>query len=94
MGQKYFAWSFDDGLEQDERIIEVLRKYGMGATFHLNSGMMGERTQILRVSTLGFLNVPEEKFNAQKRQRPGHLRLPGRHAGHWHERLAGAKGCL
>lgn len=79
MGQKYFAWSFDDGLEQDERIIEVLRKYGMGATFHLNSGMMGERTQILRVSTLGFLNVPEEKFNAQKRHFFPHVnanRLP------------------
>lgn len=28
MGKKYFAWSFDDGLEQDKKIIEILREYG------------------------------------------------------------------
>ena len=27
MGKKYFAWSFDDGLEQDKKIIEILKEY-------------------------------------------------------------------
>lgn len=25
MYQKYFAWSFDDGLEQDRRIVKTLK---------------------------------------------------------------------
>jgi len=28
MPKKYFAWSFDDALEQDKRIIETLREAG------------------------------------------------------------------
>lgn len=36
MGRKYFVWSFDDGLEQDKKIVEILRSFNMGATFNLN----------------------------------------------------------
>lgn len=28
MGKKYFTLSFDDGLEQDKRVIQLMRQYG------------------------------------------------------------------
>ena len=43
MFRKFFALSFDDGLEQDRRIISLLKKYTLGGTFHLNSGLFGEK---------------------------------------------------
>lgn len=43
MGKKYFCWNIDDGLEQDKKVVEILRRYGMGATFNLNSGLFGFR---------------------------------------------------
>lgn len=48
MPRRYFVWSFDDGVVQDRRIVAILREYGLGATFHLNSGLFGERTFIGR----------------------------------------------
>ena len=54
MGRKYFVWSFDDGLQQDKKIIEILRKYGMGATFHLNSALLGHEQMIGRIGNLGI----------------------------------------
>ncbi len=66
MYKKYFAWSFDDGLEQDKRIINILKSYGMGATFHLNSGMYGDRTYEGRIGNLGMTEMPAEKYEKQK----------------------------
>ena len=54
MYRKYFVWSFDDGFEQDKRIIRILKQYGMGATFNLNSGMYGEKTWEGRIGNLGI----------------------------------------
>ncbi len=62
MAAKYFAWSFDDGLEQDKRIIPILKKYGMGATFHLNSGLFGDRTYEGRIGNLGMTEMPAEEY--------------------------------
>ena len=40
--KKYFTLSFDDGITQDIRIIEILKKYGMHcATFNINTGLLG-----------------------------------------------------
>gem|GEM_PF-6279031 len=33
MHTKYFACSFDDGLEQDRRIIEILKEHRMSGLF-------------------------------------------------------------
>lgn len=68
MGKKYFAWSFDDGLEQDRRIVEILRKYNMGATFHLNSGLFGDQTYEGRIGNLGMTEIPAAKFDPQKKR--------------------------
>ncbi len=38
---KALTFSFDDGVEQDKRMIEILNRYGMKGTFNLNSGLFG-----------------------------------------------------
>ncbi len=39
--KKAITFSFDDGVTQDIRTIEILDKYGLKATFNLNSGKFG-----------------------------------------------------
>ena len=41
MWKKYFTLSFDDGLEQDKKVLALMKKYGLKGTFNLNSGMFG-----------------------------------------------------
>lgn len=79
MGRKFFTWSFDDGLEQDKKIIEILREYGMGATFHLNSGLFGEKTWEGRIGNLGMTEKPYDTFNPGRRhllKYAPHFRIP------------------
>lgn len=79
MHRKFFVWSFDDGLEQDRRIIEILKKYHMGATFNLNSGLYGEKTWEGRIGNLGMREVPYEQFNPEKKHLLNyapHFRIP------------------
>ena len=38
---KYVTFSFDDGVTQDRRLIELFNKYGLKATFNLNSSLFG-----------------------------------------------------
>ena len=45
---KAFTMSYDDGVSQDIRLIEILNRYGLKATFNLNSGLFGQQ-RILRV---------------------------------------------
>ncbi len=65
MRRKFFAWSFDDGLEQDKQIIAILKEYGMGATFHLNSGLFGDKTYEGRIGNLGMTEMPAAKYEAK-----------------------------
>ena len=79
MGKKYFAWSFDDGLEQDKKIIEILREFGLGATFHLNSGLFGDKTYEGRIGNLGMTEMPAEQYEAKARRLlpyVPHFRIP------------------
>lgn len=39
--RKALTFSYDDGVEQDARLTEIFRKYGLKATFNLNSGNFG-----------------------------------------------------
>lgn len=41
--RKAVTFSYDDGVSQDIRLIELLNKYGLKCTFNLNSGLMGDR---------------------------------------------------
>lgn len=40
---KAFTLSYDDGVTQDIRLIELLNKYGLKSTFNLNSGLLGKK---------------------------------------------------
>lgn len=40
---KALTFSYDDGISQDIRLVEIFNKYGMKCTFNLNSGIMNER---------------------------------------------------
>ncbi len=40
MFKKALTFSYDDGVRQDRRLIELFNKYGLKGTFNLNSGMM------------------------------------------------------
>ena len=37
--KKVFTMSYDDGVRQDRRLIEILDRYGIKATFNINSGI-------------------------------------------------------
>lgn len=43
--RKALTFSYDDGQIHDRRLVEIFNKYGMKATFHLNSGILAEDGQ-------------------------------------------------
>ena len=45
---KAVTFSFDDGVTQDKRLIEILNKYGLKATFNLNSALLGTNGELNR----------------------------------------------
>ncbi len=45
--KKLLTFSFDDGITQDMRFIEILNKYGLKCTFNLNSQLLGESGEII-----------------------------------------------
>ncbi|MEK3885558.1 polysaccharide deacetylase family protein [Paenibacillus sp. PL2-23] len=48
---KAVVLSFDDGREQDRRLVEAFNRYGLKGTFHLNSGKLGQERFITREET-------------------------------------------
>ncbi len=54
---KAITFSFDDGVQQDERLIAILNKYGLKATFNINSSLLGLD---------GHLNYGERKIQHNK----------------------------
>ena len=40
---KAVTFSYDDGVTQDIRLIELLNKYGLKCTFNLNSELLGQK---------------------------------------------------
>lgn len=45
---KAITFSFDDGVTQDKKLIEILNRYGLKATFNLNSGFFGRKGELIR----------------------------------------------
>ena len=45
---KAVTFSYDDGVTQDIRLIELLNKYGLKCTFNLNSELLGKKGMLLR----------------------------------------------
>ena len=45
---KAVTFSYDDGVTQDIRLIELLNKYGLKCTFNLNSELLGKKNILIR----------------------------------------------
>lgn len=46
MGKKYVTFSFDDGVLQDVRLVQLFDKYNIKCTFNINSGHLGRSDKI------------------------------------------------
>lgn len=46
--KKAVTFSFDDGVTQDVRLIEILNRYGLKGTFNINSELLGKSGQLIR----------------------------------------------
>ncbi len=46
---KALTFSYDDGVDQDKRLIELFNKYGLKGTFNLNSSLLGRREDTLTI---------------------------------------------
>ena len=56
---KALTFSYDDGVTQDKRLVEIFNKYGLKATFNLNFGRLGE----IRDLTQGGITFHHNKVN-------------------------------
>ena len=46
--KKALTFSYDDGVTQDIRMIEILNRYGLKGTFNLNSELLGKENALIR----------------------------------------------
>ncbi|MCD7884905.1 MAG: polysaccharide deacetylase family protein [Lachnospiraceae bacterium] len=77
MGNKFLTFSFDDGLEQDKKIIQILKRYHLyGATFNLNSGLLGYRQYIGRIGKCGIREVQTKPEKRDLFSYHEHFRIP------------------
>ncbi len=59
--KKAVTFSYDDGVEQDRRLIALFNKYGMKATFNQNSGIQ------TRADTFTQGNIVIHRMNQKDR---------------------------
>jgi len=59
---KALTFSYDDGVTQDVRLIEIFNKYGLKATFNINSELLGKPNELIRngVKITHNKNKPED----------------------------------
>ena len=59
---KAVTFSYDDGVTQDKRLIELFDKYGLKATFNINSELLGLSGEIMHDGQIAthIKNKPEE----------------------------------
>lgn len=55
---KALTFSYDDGVESDRKLIDILNRYGLKCTFNLNSGLM------TKTSTWNYLDFKVTRMNA------------------------------
>ena len=56
---KAFNISYDDGVLQDVRFVELLNKYGLKGTFNLNSGLMKTEFSWVHENGMTVTRLPE-----------------------------------
>jgi peptidoglycan/xylan/chitin deacetylase (PgdA/CDA1 family) len=60
--KKIITFSFDDGVEQDKRFIEILNEYGLKCTFNINSGLMGRKDTLV----IDGKNISHHKIKSEE----------------------------
>ncbi|MBQ8393986.1 MAG: polysaccharide deacetylase family protein [Clostridia bacterium] len=60
---KAITFSFDDGVTQDIRLVEILNKYGLKGTFNLNSAKLGLPGDVWKVDGR---EIPRSMINASQ----------------------------
>ena len=50
--KKALTLSYDDGVEQDIRLIEIMQKHGLKGTFNLNSGLYAPEGTVYPTGTI------------------------------------------
>ena len=59
--KKAVTFSYDDGVTQDIRLIELLNQYGLKCTFNLNSETLGKKGTLTRVGKrISFYTIHPE----------------------------------
>lgn len=76
MGKKYFTLSFDDGLEQDKKIIALMKKYALKGTFNLNAGLFGNRGEVKGIGTFAFQDLEQGAKHVWPFSYVPHNRIP------------------
>ena len=66
MQKKFVTFSYDDGVWQDRKLVDIFNRYGLKATFNLNSGLLGREDdyatyfgKTIRVDTIKAEEVRE-----------------------------------
>lgn len=61
--RKAFTLSYDDGITQDLRLIELFNKYGVKATFNLNSGLFGQKGTVSGKKEVPHIKLSREEIS-------------------------------
>lgn len=62
---KAVTFSFDDGILQDIRAVEILNRYGLKATFNINTGSLGTSGSLIRNGrSVSFDRLRADKLKA------------------------------
>ena len=49
---KSFTMSYDDGVEQDKKLVSIMKKHGLKGTFNLNSGIYAKKGTVYAPGTI------------------------------------------
>jgi hypothetical protein len=65
--RKYFTLSFDDGITQDRRMMDIMRKYGVDCcTFNINTGLLGHCMVGLHGTAENPAGVSHQRFTKEE----------------------------
>lgn len=71
--EKALTFSYDDGQIYDRRLVDIFNKYGMKATFHLNSGTLGKEEFVTVEEVASLYEGHEVACHGVYHEYPTHL---------------------
>lgn len=69
--KKALTLSYDDGVEQDIRLIDIMKKNGLKGTFNLNSGCYAPEGTVYPAGTIHRRMTKNSGYKALFRERHG-----------------------